>query len=328
MTASITRSRRWAATLTLIIAALASLATSQPVARVSTQTPVTFELSPERPIIARRVHVAMAHAGARPTNALLIARGGNDGLNAAVWVSLDPDDPAESHGQKTREYTSDYATVSLLDPCRADCSRTYVMVARMIDPADPPLSVPVVVDLIAEYSSPPPTGRAVSLEIEAAPTITEVPATVRAVASGVLEVTPETRQAVWRADLTVPAAAFAGYELLSPPIVGRVQLRGLSTVTGNAASSYVNVTAGAGQASGATAAGSAIDRLDLDWLASCTPGIDCVVPIEVTLDWSPFPVSSGSASGQARLEFELDFRLEYLDRASAPEGASLGVEPR
>lgn len=283
-----------------------------------------MDLSGQSPIVARQVHVTIQHAGHESGGASLLVYDAGLEEPGGLWVSVLPLDPEEVVNDSPNWVG--YADQDLSEYCLSDCERSYVIIGRLRDPSGPAISTGITVGLRSFYGgegAAAPEGAHVSLTLDDEPAIVGGGATARLVVSDVIEVSNAQPTTTWRGRLSVPQELLHGYSVLGYPILGRLALSGVAAETGEGPSAIVDVEVGVAPAGFVSPSAEYPEPpLEVDWLSSCQVGADCNIPVTLTMHWDPISDESGRFQpGSVRFDFELDFRLEYLDRSDVPAGA-------
>ena len=334
--------RRLAVLASLVVAGASTLATSMPPAP-GTGADASFQvsLSADQPTDVRLVTVEFRHNGAIPSEVWLRASptefNSLESGDITYWVDIVPTDPSE---QRPHSYSSLQGSAigtteasaereELLNHCRSDCIRSYLVVTRLTDPADAPITTEVAVDAGAYYSGeggdPPPSGAQVLLDIETESEDTPI-ATLSAHASGSALIGSQDRRSTWRADIDVTAAG----------VPDQQQLQAIGSIVISLHATPTTDDAEASAAVGTHNTYQYVDYLSADypntsnsfeWLSFCDPSTECSVPIEIEFTWEPDGTADPPATGAVTIEWTAEVTLEYIGADSPQDGAELWLTP-
>jgi hypothetical protein len=269
---------------------------------------------------------------------------GSEGDAAAptpIWVSLVPTDPNEF--LDTPGEFGGYAEHYLDQYCKNECERSYVVVARLIDPSTA-VSTDITVDLSAPYSSDmssprPPAGMNLALRLD--PTVVPVASTsLRSKQSGVLELVSGTSQSnderfvdTWRGELRVAREAISDASGNGFPLTGRIVVHGTTTAQDRDAGADLALRIDdLWLATGYPTVSYEMLPMETDWLRLCPGDDDCVLPVELELQGDQslsfeFELIGERAPQEARRPRGNPRRRFFYDRNVAAGPGRLGSDP-
>lgn len=151
-----------------------------------------------------------------------------------------------------------------------------------------------------------------------------------AIASGSIEVGSDALEKQQRLSLAVDDSALTGP--LAFPLVGRFAVSFVvEDASGNPSAAQVTVSTRDG--SDPMYLEAEVIPTDIDWLGRCQAGVDCVVPLDITVLYDPSmnapypddpetdPSPTESAPGYVRLAWTVEARLEAFDGRTLPTDA-------
>lgn len=282
------------------------------------------QLSATAPVSVRRVHVRMIHGGHDPVDVSLRARRGNVDNQVAtdrqnLWLSIVAEDPDERLAAGFSLSSSPVeAHLAFTERCRDDCERTYVLVARTEEDSADDVIDEITAYVIATYTgfNNQPPGTSAQIEVDDAMPVASS-AQLSATLAEHAELGAEQPSVSWRILLTVPGVALPATGTIGSPLLIRVSADPVPGFSGPLAEISVG---GTNIAADGLGEGFPPRNYSLDWLGGCNRGEDCTVPITVTVGWAP-----GGPTPSAGVDLALDSRLEYLEPALAPAGASIAL---
>lgn len=283
---------------------------------------LTFTLSAERPTVVRAIHFQSADAPQYGDKATLMlhVRSAGGWFRDDMWVSIyDPETGQGMDYPNGTGHAGFFIWGHAQDCPSSGCDATFVIVVRWLRPTSGTI-VPCVLSASArvspnDWATPGP--RPIVITEVPSLAFTGAPAVLTASAAGTSHLTPSSPPQAHHLELRVPAAALAGP--LRFPLAGRLLLQTMITQSsGRPADVRLTVTLPSGKQ---TALGD--DESELDWLAACRPGVDCVVPLVTTVSWwTSSDAYSLAPDAFVDVAWSLQARLEDLQ-----DGAHLPAVP-
>ncbi len=339
------RRQRTMASAALIVAGLASMATSQSTPMVSSGSESEFHLTTEQPVAVRHFTITIT-AGDSAIDQVRIGASVERRRQSDEVPEL-ADDPAidlTMLPDERRGVTDTSAealagrALNVTERCQAGCTQGVTLIARLrpasgLAQLDGVMAVGVYVN--AGYDEP-----AIDTEVTVVEDLDRhvdgAAATMLATIDGTMTVGTDDPSASRRVKLSVPAAALAGP--LAFPLVGRLTVR----VEPEAASDNRYAWDSTVSLEGGETESIQPDRpLDSDWLAKCQAGTDCVVTLDLAAEyqaWLNAPVEDADLNADApeptetrpgfvRLHWTMEAVLQAFDGRSLPtDGMTLTAD--
>ena len=330
----------------LVVAGLATMATSQGSPTASAEFEAELHLTEDAPVAVRRLDFTIAE--------------GDDDISsvtftASVWERIEEGANELRASSKVRlSLIADEADVEIpieqgfISPsldftelCATACEHGVTLVARLAPGA--PHTAEILLDASIFVSGDYREGddqsmdTSISLVEDVAARIDGSAPSLVSTASGSLEVRSDVLESRRTIVLAVGGDALRGP--LAFPLVGALSVGFVvESASGNPAAAQVTVsTAGTGDPMYLE-----VDAvpITIDWLRRCDVGVDCVVPIDIAVTYDPFmnaPVDgvpdgdaepTEAAPGFVRVKWTVEARLEAFDGRALPADAMTLVTDR
>ncbi len=333
-----------AALALLIVAGLATMATSQGAPTASAEFETDLHLTRDAPVVVRHVDLKVTPGQDHIESVT---------FSASIWERTSPDSNEFVDSSNARlsivpdatdiaipvsaDFMSPAFDLTLL--CKAGCEFGVTLVVRLApdapDAVDVNLSASVFASDTYREGDDQSMDTSISLIEDVGARIDGAPQGQLTVATGTIEVGTlhlEERRTI---DLTAAGAALDGP--LTFPLVGRLSVRvAVESASGNPSAARATVTTR--DAEFPTYLDDSQNTVDLDWLAHCVAGKDCTVPVDLEVIYDPSmnaPISDDpdseaepteSTPGFVRLTWTIEARLEALDGRTLPADALVLTE--
>jgi hypothetical protein len=330
------------ATLMVVVAGLASLATSPAMANANVLHEEIVRLTRDQPVVTRHLLYDVTNRDPTVTSVTMNADVSTveiqNGINVAVApgnveFTLAPDPPATGVRSADEEFGSGPLghALDLTEACSRGCHGGVTAIIRLTGGAAAPGSdIHLRVDL---WASTDHEGGSVDADLalrsEDGFKVVGQPSSLVVTTQRTIRV--GTVEGSAHVEFTLRISPEALRAPLEFPLVGRV----ITSVTTIAASGDVNahqtwVSVGAGSQ---RLLGDDFQPFDVDWLKQCQPAAPCEVIIGLASDYDPmmnsedFDPADPAARGFVELRWSVEARLEAFDGRALPEGALTFVEP-
>ena len=323
--------RKIGAITAIVIAAVATIATSPAPFDASAELELQSTLSDEHPIDVRIVDITIEQGDDAIDRPLLTVQRDYSLSEMArnnLWVSIVPLDPAEPVRVPVPRLAESLGDISqdLTEYCRQGCKRSYYIVTQRPPGVHATVASAVSVEVTVRKDSRATGARGPRATVEeVADDLPERTAYLSSTVTGALDADAFASTA-WRGEIRVPRA---GFDAGTSPMFGSLAVFGRFDVDGgDRVAAHLWVGVNGEYRFGASLTSGFVDLpVQREWLSSCDRQADCVVPIDLELRWSP-PLSLIPEGGHVHFDFTADARLAYLGLSEPPAGADLQLTAR